>query len=600
LTSTRRRDAIGAAALVLLGVGLRLAFVAAFPTEPLSDFRGLVLFGLRLRDEGLAVRGWHWVQFNPGLPLILSGLFRIFPHHVTGTAREATAVVTGLLPLFPFCIWGGIVSFRWRLVAGLALALWPGQVMFSGAVAQENWAMVPAVALVCLAVRRLRDPVGEGFAVTAGLLYAVAGAIRQEMLVSMLLPAAAAAGLPGARERRVARMLRFAAAALVPLLGLAAERRAATGRFAVTTEHGGLGVLGTLVPGSAGVGWVDPVLYVAAVEPRLLTEPAALLQGTWRLSWDEARRRWRFHAFRAAASAVRLSVESEAQNLMWTLDAPGAQPPAKAAAAAALARAARPLLRVEISLISGFFGAAILLALRRRDPATLVAGAAALAEMFVQVAFSPLGRLMVPVVALELLVACLAAADLAAAGRRGEKILFSSIGLAIAATLFVASPPLQRLAVRKDEPPPRVDRFPLLIAGGGGVYTDCVVEAGRLTLIAGDRARVGAGLAAVSSTSSLGGSRVVCRLPYLSSEAALFVDVEGERSIRISADGRSIPSAPGQAPALSWCRVPVTAAGEPAPREIVFEGDGEGGALGFGLVSRSPGARPLPRDLTLP
>jgi hypothetical protein len=600
LTSTRRREVLGAAALAVLGVGVRLAFVAAFPTEPLSDFRGLVLFGLRLRDEGLAVPGWHWVQFNPGLPLILSGLFRIFPHGVTQTAREATAVVTGLMPLLPFCIWRGIVAFRWRFAAGIVLALWPGQVMFSGAVAQENWAMLPAVALVCLAVRRLRTPGGGSFAVAAGFLYALAAAFRQEMLVAMLVPAAAAAALPGARGGRAARTLRFAAAALVPLLFLAAERRAATGRFAVTTEHGGLGVLGTLVPGSAAAGWVDPVLYVAAVEPRLLTNPVALRQSTWRLSWDEARRRWRFHAFRAAASAVRLSVESEAQNLDWTLDAPGAQPPATAVTAAAVARAARPLLRVELSLISGFFWAAILLALRRRDPAMLVAGAAALAEMFVQVAFSPLGRLMVPVIALELLVLCLAAADLAAAGRRSEKILISSVGLAIAAMLFVASAPLQRLAVRKDEPPPRVDHFPLLIAGGGGVYAECIVEAGRLTVIAGDRARVGAGPAAVSSASSAGGSRVGCQLPALPPEAALFVDLDGESWLRISADGRSIPRPSGPAPALSWRRLPVTAAGEPAPREIVFEGVGDGKELGFGLVSRSPGARPLPRDRTLP
>jgi hypothetical protein len=596
LTSTLRREVLGAAALALLGVGVRLAFVAAFPTEPLSDFRGVVLFGLRLRDEGFAVPGWHWVQFNPGLPLILSGLFRIFPHGVTRTAREATAVVTGLLPLLPFCIWRRILAFRWRFVAGIVLALWPGQVMFSGAVAQENWAMLPAVALVCLAVRRLRDPAGGSFAVAAGLLYALAAAIRQEMLVAMLVPAAVAAGLPGARAGRAARTLRFAAAALVPLLLLAAERRAATGRFALTTEHGGLGVLGTLVPGSAGAGWVDPVLYVAAVEPRLLTDPVALRRSTWRIAWDEARRRWRFHVFRAAASAVRLSVESEAQNLMWTLDAPGAQPPATAVTAAAVARAARPLLRVELSLISGFFWAAMLLALRRRDPAMLVAGAAALAEMFVQVAFSPLGRLMVPVIVLELLVLCLAAADLAAAGR-SEKVLIFSIGLAIAATLFAASAPLQQLAIRKDEPPPQVDHFPLAIAGGGGVYADCIVEAGRLTVIAGDRARVGAGPAAVSSTSPAGGSRVACRLPGLPSEAALFVDLEGERWVRISADGRSIPCPPGLAP---WRRLPVTAAGEPAPREIVFEGEGEGQELGFGLVSRSPGARPLPRDRALP
>jgi hypothetical protein len=51
----------------------------AFPTIPFSDFRALIDFGARLRDRGLAAPGWGWVQFNPGLPLILSVLLRAFP-----------------------------------------------------------------------------------------------------------------------------------------------------------------------------------------------------------------------------------------------------------------------------------------------------------------------------------------------------------------------------------------------------------------------------------------------------------------------------------------------------------------------------------------
>jgi hypothetical protein len=598
LTPKDRREALGAGVLVLLGVGLRLAFVARFPTEPVSDFRGLVLFGLRLRDEGLAVRGWHWVQFNPGLPLILSVLFRVFPHGVMTTARQATAVVTGLLPLMPFLLWRGLLGFRWRLAIGALLALWPGQVIFSGVVAQENWTLLPVVALACLAVRRLRDPAGGSFPVAAGLLYAAAGAIRQDMLAAMLLPAAAAAGLPGLRAGRGARSMRLAAAALVPLLALAMERRAATGRFAVTTEHGGLGVLGTLVPGSAQTGWVDPVLSIAAVQPDLLTDPVALRRATWRLAWDEARRRWRFHAFRVAASALRLSVESEAGDLLWGLEAPRAQPPETAPAAAAFAGAARPLLRIEQALISGLFAVSLLLALRRRDSAMLVLGAAAVVEMVVQALFSPLGRLMVPVIALELLVVSLAAAGIPPGrdGVRSERTRLVLLGVAVAAILFVAAPALHAVAVRKDEAPPRIGRFPMFVAGGGGVFAECSVEAGRLWVIAGDRARVGA------DTGGTGGSRVVCRLPLLPQQAALSVDLEasGPGSIRIAADDRAVPSPPSASAATesSWHRVPVTAAGEPAPREIVVESDG--GTFGFGLVGHLPGARPLPRDLPFP
>jgi hypothetical protein len=546
---------------------------------------------VRLRDEGLAVPGWHWVQFNPGLPLILSGLFRIFPHGVIATARHATAIATGLMPLLPFLLWRGVLGFRWRVGIGAVLALWPGQVIFSGVVAQENWTMLPVVALGCLAARRLRDPSGGGFPIAAGLLYAAAGAIRQDMFAAMLLPAAVAAGLPGTVPGRGARALRLAAAALVPLLALAAQRHAATGRFAVTTEHGGLGVLGTLAPSSAASGWVDPVLAIAAVEPALLTDPLALRRASWRLAWGEARRRWRFHAFRAAASAFRLCVESEAGDLVWGLEAPATQPLATAQAASEFARVARPLLRVEQSLISGLFLASVLLALRRKDTAPLVLGAAALVELLVQVLFSPLGRLMVPVIALEILTV-----GLAACGAVGQRARLFGLGMAIAAVLFVASPPLHALAVQKDEVPPHVRRFPLFVAGGGGVYADCMIESGRVWLIAGDRARIG------SDAPASGPGRVRCRIPPLPTRGPLSLDLETEdpRSIRIALDGRPAVAPaglPGTGP--RWSRALLTAEEELWPREIVLE-DASGGIFGFGLVTRLPGSRPLPRDTVFP
>jgi hypothetical protein len=589
-----RREAAAAAALVLFGVGLRLFLVALYPTVPLSDFRGLVLFGLRLRDEGLTVPGWHWVQFSPGLPLLLSALFRVFPRGVFETARNATAIVTGLAPLMPFLIWRRVLALRWRFLAGLLLAVWPGQVVFSGVVAQENWALLPAVALACLAVRRLRDPASGGFPVAAGLLYAVAGVMRQELLLAMLPPMLAAAGLPGARASRGGRVLRLAAAAGAPLIALAGWRAAATGRFAVTTEHGGLGVLGTLAPGSARAGWVDPMLFAASTEPRFLTDGAALRREAWRLAVKEARRRWRFHAFRAAVSGLRLSAETETRDLLWSsLEEPGAQPPERAASAASLARRVRPWLRAELCLISGFFAASLLLGLRRRDPALFVVGAAVILETLAVILFSALGRLMVPAIGLELLVLPLAASTLDPAGRRGEAALFLALGIACAALLFRATPPLERLAIRRDEAPPRLSEFPMLVAGGGGVFGRCDVERGYCSAFSGDRARIEPG----AGSGAPGRSLVRCRLPRLPADAALFLDFDApaEAVVRIEADGRTLaaPAKPGPV----WRRVVLAAPGEPRPREVALEAEG---AVGFGVVSRRTGAPPLPRDRTFP
>ena len=125
-----RREAAAAALLALIGVGLRLAFARAFPTIPFSDFHALIAFGARLRDDGLTAPGWGWVQFNPGLPLLLSLLLRVFPSNPDVAARTATAVLTGLAGLVPFLLWRPFLSFRSRLLAGLLLALWPGQVFF--------------------------------------------------------------------------------------------------------------------------------------------------------------------------------------------------------------------------------------------------------------------------------------------------------------------------------------------------------------------------------------------------------------------------------------------------------------------------------------
>lgn len=590
MTRDNAREAAGAAALVLAGVGLRLAVAAAFPTEPVSDFRGLVLFGVRLRDEGLAVPGWHWVQFSPGLPLILSLLFRVFPHGVAAVARSATAVAAGLVAVVPYVLWRPILARRWRLLAGALLALWPGQVLFSSVPAQENWALLPTVALACLAARRLRDPGGGAFPAGAGLLFAAAGAIRQELLVVMVPPALAAAGLPGSRTRRGTRLLALVLAAGVPLLALAWERRAATGRFSLTTEHGGLGALGTVVPGAASAGWLDPTLYAASLDAGYLKEPPRLRRDAWRLAARELERRWRFHAFRAAVSGLALSVESERQTLFWSLEAPGALSAARTDAGARLARVVGPLLRLELALISGAFAAALLLALSRRDAAMLVLGAAALLKLLVQVLFSPLGRLMVPAIAIELLVVALGAARLGTTATRRERASAAAVTGAVTVLLLAAVPPLRALAVRKDETPPVLARFPLVVAGGGELV-DCAVDAGRLSALSGDRAW----LAPLAGGAA---ARVTCRLSPARVPDTLSLDVAAAdpARLRIEADGREATR--DEPPAVrGWWRIPVARPGEAAPSVLVVAGEEP---FGFGLVRSSDARPPLPRDRELP
>ena len=399
------REAVAAVALLALGVGVRLAFAARFPATAFSDFRALIDFGQELARRGLTADSWHWIQFNPGLPMVLA----LLPGSPEPAARAATAVATGLLPLLPFFLWRPILPLPWRFVSGLLLALWPGQVFFSGVVAQENWALLPAVALAALAVRALRLPAAHPW--SAGLLLACAAAIRQELLVVLAPAALAAAGLGKSDGARLRRALGLALAAGVPLLALALQRQAATGRFAITTEHGGLALLGSVVPGAAGPGWVDPKAYIASVDPALLEDRDAARRASSGMALSEWKRRPAFHALRAGAAAARLSVESDADDLYWSVGAPEAQPETSRARGAAFYSRWFPRLRWELALVQGFFLAAVLQGLRRRDPAILVLAACVLLKYGLQSVASPLGRLMVPATALELLVIALGAAS---------------------------------------------------------------------------------------------------------------------------------------------------------------------------------------------
>jgi predicted membrane-bound mannosyltransferase len=188
-----RQEAVVALTLFVLGLLPRLAMSIRFPTRPISDFARVVDFALALRDRSWFAPGYYWDTLNVGPAIVLSLVFRVFPSDPAATARLATAVWTATLPLLPFLFWRSVLP-RWvRGLAGLLLALWPGQVLFAGVVAQDNWALPPTVAAGALVVRALLR--GRGYPVAAGLLFAVAVAMRQEMLVVLLLPFIASAGL---------------------------------------------------------------------------------------------------------------------------------------------------------------------------------------------------------------------------------------------------------------------------------------------------------------------------------------------------------------------------------------------------------------------
>jgi hypothetical protein len=363
-------------------------------------------------------------------------------------ARLATALACGFLPILPFLIWRGALTFWVRVLAGASLALWPGQILFSGVVAQDNWVLLPSVALGALAVRAL-FPSEPAWPVTAGLLYAAGVAIRQEMLVALLPLFLAAAGVTfRARWRQVAAA---GLAAGLPLLVLAAYRDAATGSFTLTTAHGGLTILGSYIP--AANGWTAPFPFIASVRPDLLRDRKALLSQASGLAVREALRRPAFHAVRILSSAVNSAVSSEADGVYWSLGSPEVLPEAlRERGAAAATLVGRPLL-FEMVALQGLFLAAAIVGVWRRNAAILVLASAVLVKYAVHVVTSALGRHFLVATALEILAIAAAAYEVYTMTRPGARWLLARavpVGMAFAVGLFLCAPRLAAFVQSRD------------------------------------------------------------------------------------------------------------------------------------------------------
>lgn len=342
---SRTLEALSGALLVALAFGARLWFTSVFPTEPISDFAHIVAFAVRLTEEPFAPSFSGWSTFGIGVPLCLSLVFRLVPGDPGTVARYATVAVTSLAALAPFLFWRGLLSLRARFVASALVSLWPGLVFVSGVVSQDNWVQLPTVVLVCLCVRAVSSA-REAYPIVAALTFVTAGAMRQEMLLALLPAALGAAGLwqPVRRWPR-AQALVFAAVTALSLGAVATMRWAGTGRFALTTEHGGLAVLGAATPGAGLAYWAPARGYVAALAPELVDDPDRLLSESWRLAGKELLRRPPFHAVRMYSAAINNLLRTDSSGTFWAIGADEALPPALRARGQALQVAAAPRLQ---------------------------------------------------------------------------------------------------------------------------------------------------------------------------------------------------------------------------------------------------------------
>jgi hypothetical protein len=551
-------------ALVSLGVGLRLIFVSKFPTIPISDFRSIVFFGQYLEKHGLFSDGWFWQYHSPGVPLILCALFRLFPAaDADSLARGATALVCGLLPIIPFLIWRGIFPLWLRFATGLSLALWPGQILFSGVVAHDNWILVPTVALAALAVRWGR---ARPLPVAAGLLFASAVIIRQEMLVPLIPLVFLAAGASTRRN-----LLILSLSAGLPLLAGGAYRKACTGRFALTTEHGGLSMLGAYVPGATATGWLDPFAFIASVRPDLLSDRKQLLKQAPLLAAQQLRRRPVFHIARFASAILSNSLAGESDSLPWALN-PDVMPAYKAPYGAALIVRLNHPLHFEMVVIQGLFLAVVFFAVRRRHVILLALALAVALKYGIHAITVSQPRYVLVATALEIIAIWIGVDEILAPGVRQAlrsglpKLLL--VAAVFAAALTLIAPPLQDVVRRHDIETQRTYQFPLVLTDRSASLS-CTVSQGLLSsLILSELSTPSATIQTLSKDPKPGEKAVAqCQLTGSGGPGGVALQVLdayptgglADRMVqRVTVDGAEVFTHDiGREPGTGWATIPI-------------------------------------------
>jgi len=365
-----RWDLLGALVLVA-GLMLRIWLTTQYPTLPVSDFKRVVDFAADIAHQGPFVDVWHWSLLNAGASTFLAVFMALLPGDTETIARTTTMLAMAAVPLLPFVMLRGVLPDSARILATGLIALHPALILFSGVTAQDNWVTLPALALGCLAVRNCVR-MGAGSPAWAAILWGLSLYVRQEMLLVML-PLAIAAAVPMDRTWfRSKAMLVFVACAVMMIVAVGGQRYFATGKFRVTSEHGGTSLLGSYIPG-AGFGWIPFESYVASVDPKLADDPDRMAREGTRMAVAEIMKRPMFHFVRRAEALAYSATGGDGTLTYWSLQG-DAQEPERATEAGALAGRLAPWIQGSMTLMQVLFIGALLLGITRRNPALLVLG----------------------------------------------------------------------------------------------------------------------------------------------------------------------------------------------------------------------------------
>jgi len=478
LPTQRSRELTLSLILLFAALSPRLLMVTLFPTQPISDFAGLVGFGKHLMQAGMASSSWHWDFFSTGLPLTLSLLFRWLPFQPEATARLATALLTGTSALLPWFLWRGTFSRSVRFASALMLAIWPAQIIFSGVVAQDNWLIPIGIALAVLAIRAQQP--GRQSPLWGAILFVLGTSMRQEMLLP-LLPLALVVAVGRTNHGRTARLGRFLAISFIGLGMLAGHRAIVTGRFSITSTHSSYSILGAYAPGAGANYWTDPSAFLAAENPALLDRDMRDLGlDAYDLVWKQLTRRPRFHFVRIIASTLNALLRDGVT--YWSLTAEGVLPPELLHSGQSLASFTHKLLPAHATLLWWSLLLLLPAALRRQAKHRIGAATICLA-ILLKVAIHAITvaqpRYFLIVQAWAMLLIAAALGNL----QRSDLKLQNLAWLAVSGGIALSLAPVQAIAeayVLRNDVFPTSYAFPL---GSDGLRLQCEMHEGRLISI---------------------------------------------------------------------------------------------------------------------
>lgn len=474
--------------VLVAGILPRAIFAHYFPAQPVSDFRGITDFAI-LFSKNIFSDFYGWRSFSPGLPLMFSLLIRLFPEATPETiGLWSTVVFTGLIPLIPFLVWRGVFSLRVRTIAGLLLALLPAQILFSTVVAQDNWVIIPTVALCSLALRILKGGEG-GMPIWGAIIYFLAVSIRQEMLVA-LLPVAIAVMMGSRQDSRKRNLIFGILAVTVLLLLMVLHKGQSTGKYTLSSTHIGTSMLGSYAPG-AGLGWVDPSAFLAAHHPELIYQMSKDFSSTQDrmvdLAIGEFLDRPRFHTARIAAALIYDLFDGIGDIVYWSLTAPNVLPPENKQNPKTITSNLNYFSKVYSIIIHSAFMVCMVFYFRKKEIffLTLPVMMAIVLKIAVHAIIVITPRYFLVVIAMELLVIGVMADEFLNPVNRKSAAFSALAGFLFVAYLYIQ--PYQQLkefVFSNDETEiQHTYRFPMRPSGTGNrVFIDCIVDRGWLGL----------------------------------------------------------------------------------------------------------------------